>query len=116
METTLNTNGQGFWSQEARAVKVTGLSVPYVNDERDFGELRVYFDTNTWDVNTDGLIYTDRQFELELREFLNSQGLVGEDVGYSEQGMQGDDYVSCDVGAAFLQSWVAKFGVDSLVD
>jgi hypothetical protein len=95
---------------------VVEFTVPYVNDERDFGELRVYFDTDTWDVNSDGLIYTDRQFERELQEFLNSQGLAGEDVSYSEAGMQGDDYVSCDVGAAFLQSWMAKFGVDSLVD
>jgi hypothetical protein len=113
METVLNTNGQGLWSQEARAVKVTGLSVPYVNDEQDFGELRVYFDTRTWNVNSEGLIYTDGQFLKELREFLTSRGLAAGDVSYSEAGMQGDDYVSLDVGAQFLQSWQAHAGVDS---
>jgi hypothetical protein len=58
------------------------------------------------------LIYTDRTFERELREFLDSQGLVGKDVSYSEQGMQGDDYVSCDIGKPFLDSWARKFGTD----
>jgi hypothetical protein len=56
------------------------------------------------------LIYTDRQFQNELRVFLNQHGLVGADVDYSEQGMQGDDYVSLDVGRKFLKSWEAKFG------
>jgi hypothetical protein len=29
--------------------------------------------------------------------------------------MQGDNYVSLDVGQDFLDSWAQKFGVDSLV-
>jgi hypothetical protein len=37
---------------------------------------------------------------------------VGSDVSYSEQGMQGDDYVSCDIGKPFLDSWTAKFGTN----
>jgi hypothetical protein len=40
--------------------------------------------------------------------FLVEQGLTA--VTYSEQGMQGDDYVSLDVGKDFLDSWSAKFG------
>jgi hypothetical protein len=56
-----------------------------------------------------GLIYSDRQFEAELGAFLATIGLDGEDVGYSEQGMQGDNYVSCDVGSKFLASWKAKY-------
>lgn len=102
---TLNTDGCGYWSEVAKAVKIVKLNMPYVNDEEDFGELRVYFDTKTWDVNKDGLIYTDRQFEEELKAFLTSIGLQGEDITYSEQGMQGDDYVSFDVGEAFIQSY-----------
>jgi hypothetical protein len=109
---TLNTGGGGYWSNTKAAVVVTDIKLGYVNDELDFGELRVYFDTQTWDVNKQGLIYTDRQFERELREFLTEHGLVGKDVSYSEQGMQGDDYVSCDVGKKFLDSWTAKFGTN----
>ena len=107
---TFNTNGLGYWSRAVKAVRIVDMQIAYINDERDFGELRVYFNTEDWDVKVDGLIYTDKQFMRELQEFLNTQGLPGKYVSYSEQGMQGDDYVSCDiVGAKFLQAWEAKF-------
>ena len=102
---TLNTNGSGYWSKVAKPVKIVKLNMPYVNDEEDFGELRVYFDTASWDVNTDGLIYTDELFMLQLQMFLDEHGLNSEDVSYSEQGMQGEDYVSLDVGADFIKSY-----------
>ncbi len=107
----LNTNGRGLWSNVAKAVTIVDMKLGYIADEKDFGELCVYFD-KSWEVDKDGLIYTDRQFEKELREFLNSHGLAGDDVDYSEQGMQGDDYVSCDVGEKFLNSWAKKFNTD----
>ena len=107
---TLNTNGLGYWSRADKAVRIVDMRVAYINDERDFGELRVYFNTEDWDVNTDGLIYTDKQWRNELQAFLDAQGLPGKDISYSEQGMQGDNYVSCDiVSAKFLQAWEAKF-------
>ena len=108
-----NTSGDGYWSNVAKAVEITDMQLGYVSDDGDFGELRVYFNTDTWNVNEDGLIYTDSKFKTDLQEFIKEQGLVV-DLCYSEQGMQGDDYVSLDVGAEFLQSWAAKFGVDSL--
>ena len=103
-----NTAGNGYWSDEAKAVSIVDMRINYCSDEMDFGELQVYFDTKTWDVYKDGLIYTDKLFKAQLREFLNAHGLPGADVDYSEQGMQGDDYVSCDVGAAFIASYKAK--------
>ena len=103
---TLNTNGQGYWSNVAKAVRIVDMRVTYINDEKDFGELRVYFNTQDWDVNVDGLIYTDKQFRNELQAFLDAQSLPGKDVCYSEQGMQGENYVSMDiVSAKFLQAW-----------
>ena len=108
---TLNTNGQGYWSDVAKAVEVVDMQVSYCSEEKDFGELRVIFNTDSWNVDQDGLIYTDKQFKTELVQFLNAQGLAGADVSYSEQGMQGDDYVSLDCGAKFIASWEAKFGV-----
>jgi hypothetical protein len=45
----------------------------------------------------------------ELQAYCNSIGLAGDDVGYSEQGMQGDNYVSCDVGGKFIASYKEKF-------
>jgi len=99
------TDGSGYWSEVAKPVQITGIALPYVNDERDFGELKVYFDTKSWDVRKDGLIYTDRQFLRELQSLLTNMGLDGSDIDYSEQGMQGDDYVSLDVGPAFINSF-----------
>jgi hypothetical protein len=52
-----------------------------------------------------GLIYTDKLFKAELRAYLQTLGFTAEeanDVEYSEQGMQSDNYVSCDVGAKFI--------------
>lgn len=108
-----NTAGDGYWSNVSKDVEVTDMQLGYVSDEQDFGELRVYFDTATWNVNKDGLIYTDSKFKQDLMQFVKQQGLVV-DLCYSEQGMQGDNYVSLDVGAEFLDSWARKFGVDSL--
>jgi len=103
---TLNTNGRGYWSRKQAAVEITGLQLAYTNDELSFGELRVRFNTNTWDVNKDGLIYTDKQFMTELKELLTAKGFDASDVSYSEQGMQGDTYVSCDVGECFINTFM----------
>ncbi len=104
-----NTDGRGYWSNVAKAVEVVDMKLGYVSDETDFGELRVYFNTDSWNVNTDGLIYTDSQFKKDLMAYIKAQGLTV-DLCYSEQGMQGDNYVSLDVGKEFLDSWAAKFG------
>ncbi len=108
-----NTSGDGYWSNTFNAqILITDMTLGYISDELDFGELRVHFDTKTWDVDKQGLIYTDSLFKKQLREFLDAHGLPGADVDYSEQGMQGDDYVSLDIGKKFLRAWSAKFGVD----
>ena len=107
---TLNTNGRGLWSRTATAVDVTKMDLQYCNSDKDFGELCVYFATddftaNEWDVSVDGLIYTDKLFLQELRAYLQTIGFSeseANDVSYSEQGMQTDNYVSLDVGALFI--------------
>lgn len=106
----LATSGDGLWSNTAKSVKITALEMAYINDEGDFGELRVYFNTDTWDTTKHGLIYTDDGFIRDLETLLIAWGLAGADVNYSEQGMQGDNYVSLDVGSKFIASWIAKFG------
>ena len=103
---TLNTSGGGYWSNTRAAVEITRLQLAYTNDELDFGELRVYFNAATWDVNKLGLIYTDKQFMTELKELLTSMGFDASDVDYSEQGMQGNTYVSCDVGELFINTYM----------
>lgn len=112
-----HTSGDGLWSTHAALVHCTTLKIAYVADHNDagddlaegepptFGELRIRFDTKTWDTDKHGLIYTDKTFAIELQDALVKLGftrLAAENVSYSEQGMQGETFVSCDVGAVFL--------------
>lgn len=106
---TLHTCGDGYWSDKAAAVRVTELRLGWVDEDESFGELCVHFNTDDWRVDKDGLIYTDSTFMEGLQMYLTEIGLDGADVSYSEQGMQGDNYVSCDVGESFIASYKAKF-------
>lgn len=120
---TLHTNGDGLWSNVTKAVDVTHIECHVMSFEEDdvdipansdmWGELRVHYDVLTWNYQNDGLIYTDRGFIDELRGYLELNGLDDKDVGYSEQGMQGFDYVSLDVGKEFIDSWVTKQWMES---
>jgi hypothetical protein len=108
------TNGKGLWSNHCANVRVTGL-------ELEWGELCVYFDKRTWSVKKKsgsnditggkhGLIYTDPLWIHQLRFKLTQLGFsarAAADVDYSEQGMQGENYVSCDVGRKFLKEYAA---------
>ena len=99
----IETSGTGLWSNVIKEVKTTGYTIPYNNDF-DFGELRVYFDTNTWNVDDDGLIYTDPAFLDFVREAFGT-----DDIDYSEQGMQGTGFVSFDIGEEFLMMYGERF-------
>lgn len=102
----LHTDGSGFWSTKSKSVTITNFELAYVDDEGVFGELRVYFEVGDWDHHRDGLIYTDNLFIRELKAFLKLHDIPTNDISYSEQGMQGDDYVSLDVGVDFIESWL----------
>ena len=105
------TSGDGLWSGVSKRVSITGLDVQYINREHTFGELRVYFDRRTWITERHGLIYTDKGFLKEFRASLMAAGFseaAAKDVTYSEQGMQRDEYVSCDVGEKFLNQWLME--------
>lgn len=109
-----HTNGKGLWSRKAAAVDITKLLLDTWDYEgkNDSGNLKVYFNTNDWNVEKDGLIYTDPLFERELNQKLKKLGLLG-NIGYSEQGMQGRDFVDFDVSSAFIKQFFKLNGVDS---
>lgn len=119
-----STDGSGYWSTAVKAVRCLGLELTYLDEEKTFGELQVRFDQLTWDPAVDGLIYTDDQFESDLRRALQAMGFskaAAADVSYSEQGMQGDDFVSCDVGGKFIGEFIAlghieQPGIDELLN
>ena len=107
---SIATGGTGLWSEHKANVHCTWATLAYLNDERNFGELRVFFSRRTWDPKKYGLIYTDREFMDGLRQVLVDAGLSAaavKGVNYSEQGMQGDDYVSCDVRQRFIEEFGA---------
>jgi hypothetical protein len=103
-----NTCGDGYWSDTAKEVFVTSISMFVSNvNEADEGEeayycdgdLAVHYTEETWDNNELGLIYTDSAFLECVRAELISAGVsveAAEAVTYSEQGMQDDERVSCD--------------------
>jgi hypothetical protein len=69
VDLTLHTDGHGYWNNVKKEVKVTRIvCITYDDDfyeddreveEESWGEMRVFFDTSTWDISKDGLIYTD---------------------------------------------------------
>ena len=114
----VNTIGNGYWSDIAKPVILTHLTLTVMeheDDGRQWGELRIFFNKVSWNRYQDGLIYTDSLFIKEVRKLLSEMGLDGSDVDYSEQGMQGDDYVSCDVGEQFIHSWLVTVGPVEIV-
>ena len=111
----IDTSGKGYWTKTKKSVTITTLALEADRDEDppQYGELRVFF--KNWDVDKDGLIYTDPQFERKFVEILRTIGFsmkTAKSVSYSEQGMQGDDYVSMDVGADFIREWDDLVGQD----
>lgn len=99
------TNGTSLWSGNAKSIKILEIYLNYI-DGTDHGELHAKFRKSDWNVNRDGLIYTDEGWLKGFNHKLVEMG--GTPVDYSEQGMQGDNYVSLDVGKKFLNSELGK--------
>ena len=82
---------------------------PTDDGEYMFFDMNVFFTKNSWDISKDGLIYTDQGFIREFRDILISLGFdqeASEDVRYSEQGMQGENWVNFD--AYKMEEYVRK--------
>lgn len=100
------TSGRGYWSKAIKTVRINRVELAYVSDDGEFGELRAYFNPREWNVDQDGLIYSDMGWKHTFltcmeNEFEFSPDAIL-DVSYSEQGMQGLNYVSMDVGEQFI--------------
>jgi hypothetical protein len=95
------TGGTGLWGKAQKGVRVTSVGVFIGTGEGEWvvGDIGIYYDEATWNNEVDGLIYTDKQFLQEVQEQLKAVlGGVADDFSYSEQGMQDDGRVSCDIG------------------
>lgn len=118
VEITTHTNGKGLWTCDQRMVLINKIDIGYSNqkyfpEDPFYGELQAFFvphgfSEGTWNVEGHGLIYTDKLWLREFKKGLRELGLsviAVRDIDYSEQGMQGEDYVSLDVGDKFYASW-----------
>lgn len=101
----VHTAGKGYWTRAKKEVRVK--KIKWYTQENQYAIngseifLEVYPDKRTWTNRRDGLIYTDTLFLKELREqlikmekFEELPVLPWEKVDYTEQGMQGKDYVN----------------------
>lgn len=100
------------WCIDSGKVTITlmELKIRFWHGWDDFSAgLNLYFD-NSWDVETNGIIYTSKLFLKEFREYLkvnyNFSDEAVKDLYYSESGMQGDDYVNFDVGDLFYKEFI----------
>jgi hypothetical protein len=108
LKNILNVGGNGLWSNTLKKVNISKMEVHYYYESEDdvpkWGELRVFFHKKSWDINKYGIIYTDKTFLKELSEWLVKLK-INSKADYSEQGMQGDYYVSLDVDKKFIIEW-----------
>ena len=111
---TFKTGGDGLWSTAVKDVFVRGIGM-YVGLHDDGegyfydGDLAIHYNEDTWNDEEDGLIYTDKTFLKQVKEFLIDNGFDTEavnNIDYSEQGMQDDERVSCDANifATYLRA------------
>ena len=100
------TDGRGYWSTVARkSIRIDRVAIASVSDDGEYGELRAYFDESEWNVESDGLIYSDQAWMKSFRSCMATLGFSVQAlaaISYTEQGMQGTEYVSLDVGQDFL--------------
>lgn len=85
-----------------KQVLVTCIRIDGINDDTaSSAEVLIYFDVGTWNVEVDGLLYYKDGFTESVSKWLMAQ--CNDDAWRkvailctSEQGMQSEDYVSCD--------------------
>ena len=106
-----NTNGKGTWTTKASSVGITNIKLCKSNPETGYAELRVYFDRAEWSVRRDGLIYGDPRFLKDLKAFFKEHNLPTS-IDYTEQGMQGFEFVSFTASPKFVKAWNVKFDLE----
>jgi hypothetical protein len=100
------TKGDGYWSSDKRTVATSKIEMEVGEAYVNLWEYRVglmiyfraFFPKRSWDTDKYGLIYTDSLWLKDFREQFKTRfpalaWLAGK-IDYTEQGMQGDNYVS----------------------
>lgn len=119
LDAVYTTAGDGYWSNISKDVRVESMGTYVCTDaDEGAGDFYVAYDETTWDMDTDGLIYTDSAFladvQNKMREVLIAMGVdsnkaseLADSITYSEQGMQ--DYGRVSFDAYELQDFLRSF-------
>lgn len=101
---TGSTGATGPYCKSAKRIRIIGMDLVYTNHNRDYGEVRLYFDSREWNVDVDGYIYGDAVFLRRLKRTLNEKR-YSIDIGYSRRGIsaQGRDYVTMECFQPFIR-------------
>ena len=100
------TKGDGYWSSDKRTVATSKIELEVGEAYVDLWGYRVclpvyfraFFPKRSWDTEKHGLIYTDslwlKNFRVEFKIRFPALAWMANKIDYSEQGMQGDNFVS----------------------
>jgi hypothetical protein len=92
---------KGLWHKTpGKLVNVTLYIENTAIFKRDqYTYINAYFNKNEWNTKKDGLIYTDGGAENDITTLLQLAGFKNyKDIGYTEQGKQGENYISLSTG------------------
>lgn len=86
-------DSKGYWgnSDSSEEYIITKVEVNY-DVEENYGDVNIFL--TDYYAGRYGLIYTDKKFEEDIHKLIKDSGLRLE---YSEQGMQGGNYVNMDL-------------------
>jgi len=121
------TKGDGHWSGNTRTVATSKIEMEVGDIDASLYwckvflpvHMKVYFPKKSWDTDKHGLIYTDslwlKDFRKQFAKQFPSLAWVVKKIDYTEQGMQGDNYVSLEFTLNSLPA-MRKFsnGVDRI--
>jgi len=100
------TKGDGYWSSDKRTVATSKIEMEVGEAYVDLWGyrailpvyFRAFFPKRSWDTDKYGLIYTDSLWLKDFREQFKTRfpamAWMANKIDYTEQGMQGDNYVS----------------------
>lgn len=100
LSSTVTTCGDGLWApgvvKDVQLISVNFVN-PYEDADNDFSYISctVMFNITKWNVNVDGLIYTDSCIDRIATEVSRAVGLLVV-LEWSEMGMQGNDFMHFD--------------------
>ncbi len=87
-----NSYGVGGKNKELVSYKIKHIRVTNIGDPYDCASINIFLEG--YHADQYGLIYTDKTFKNSVRILFSKIGINPEDIEYTEQTMQGQNFVS----------------------